>query len=102
MQARFEGRVVFITGAGSGAGRATAELFATEGAKVFAVDVNAVSVQETIAGIRQTGGTADGGACDVADMESVQRSIGRAVEAFGGLQILINVAGVGRAVRLEE
>jgi meso-butanediol dehydrogenase/(S,S)-butanediol dehydrogenase/diacetyl reductase len=100
--ARFRDRRVFVTGAGSGLGRATAALFAAEGARVFAVDVNRDGLAATIAEIRQTDGTADGCHCDVADLASVTTAVERAVEALGGIGILVNVAGVGRAARFEE
>jgi len=100
--ARFVGRVVYITGAASGIGRATAELFAAEGGTVFAVDVSEQGVQETIEAITAAGGTAAGGFCDVASLASVRESIGAAVRQFGALHVLVNAAGVGRAVRFEE
>jgi len=99
---RFTDRTVWITGAASGLGRATAQLFAAEGARVFAVDVNGDGVAETVAAIREAGGTADGAACDVADAAAVGAAIERAVARFGGLHVLVNAAGVGRSARLEE
>ena len=99
---RFAERTAYITGAASGIGRAAALLFAREGAKVFAVDVNGDGVVETVNAIRAAGGTAIGGVADISDGDSVQGSIEYMVEAFGSLQLLINVAGVGRAARLEE
>jgi len=99
---RFADRTVYVTGAGSGLGRATARLFAAEGARVFAVDVNRDGVRDTITGIRDAGGAAEGGACDVAVMSSVARSLGDCLAAFGGLHILVNAAGVGGARRFEE
>lgn len=101
-QARFTDRVVYITGAGSGVGAATARRFASEGAKVFAVDVNETGVKGTIDAIRQSGGVADGGVCDVSRMDSVRQSIGAAVGRFGGLDVLVNAAGVGKSARFEE
>lgn len=99
---RFTDRIIYITGAASGIGQATATLFAAEGAKVFAADVNRDGLHETISSIQQAGGSADGGVCDVAAMEAVQASIANAVRRFGGLHVLINAAGVGRFARLEE
>jgi len=99
---RFADRVVFVTGAGSGIGRATAGLFADEGAKVYAVDVDRDGLATTLAAIREKGGRADGRPCDVADMASVQASVDAAVAAFGGLDVLCNVAGIGGFKRFEE
>ncbi|MBI4514820.1 MAG: SDR family oxidoreductase [Deltaproteobacteria bacterium] len=102
MTMRFKDRVVYVTGAASGIGRATAELFAAEGAKVFAVDVNQEGVRETLAAIRAAGGRAEGGLCNVADLNSVKASIADALKAFGALNVLVNAAGVGRSLRFEE
>ena len=59
-EARFKDRVAFVTGAASGVGRAAAQRFAAEGARVFAVDVNRDGLGETVHGITQRGGTASG------------------------------------------
>jgi meso-butanediol dehydrogenase/(S,S)-butanediol dehydrogenase/diacetyl reductase len=99
---RFTDRTVWISGAASGLGRATARLFAAEGARVWAADVNPDGIAETILAIRMAGGKAEGGVCDVAVMASVRESIDRTVGTFGGLNILVNAAGVGRAARFEE
>jgi NAD(P)-dependent dehydrogenase (short-subunit alcohol dehydrogenase family) len=99
---RFRDRIAFVTGAGSGIGRATAGLFAAEGAKVFAVDVDRDCLAEAIAEIRKAGGTADGTHCDVANADAVESAIARCVETFGGLNILLNVAGIGGFSRFEE
>jgi NAD(P)-dependent dehydrogenase (short-subunit alcohol dehydrogenase family) len=102
MSQRFEGRTVYVTGAASGVGRATAELFAREGAAVFAVDVNGDGVVEAVDAIRAAGGRARGAVADVTDGDSVAASVEHMVEQLGSLQILVNVAGTGRAARFEE
>jgi len=102
MSGRFTDRAAYVTGAGAGVGRATAELFAREGAKVFAVDIDGDAVVETVDAIHAAGGTARGGVADVGDFDSVEASIEYMVDAFGGLDVLVNVAGVGKALRLEE
>lgn len=99
---RFDGRRVYLTGAASGVGRATAQLFAAEGAHVYAVDVNIDGVRETAEIVRATGGTIECGECNVAEPKAVKASIAAAVTALGGLNILINAAGVGRSARFEE
>src|SRR5262245_47454788 len=99
---RFSDRTAWITGAASGLGQATAKAFAAEGARVWAVDVNEAGVAQTVEAIRAAGGTADGGRCDVADLASVEAGIARAVERFGGLDVLVNAAGVGGVARFEE
>src|SRR5262245_32327625 len=99
---RFTKKTIFITGAGSGIGRATAKRFASEGGQTFCVDVNADGVAETIGQVRLAGGTADGGVCDVASMASAQDAMARAVRTFGSLDVLVNAAGVGRFARFEE
>lgn len=99
---RFAGKSVFITGAASGIGKATAQLFGREGARVFAVDVNAPAVQQTVSEIQAAGGHAAGAPCDVSSSAAVKEAMARAIAAHGGLDILVNAAGVGRAVRFEQ
>jgi NAD(P)-dependent dehydrogenase (short-subunit alcohol dehydrogenase family) len=99
---RFAGRVVFVTGAGSGVGRATAALFAEEGARVFGVDVNRDGISETVAAIKKSGGEADGMHCDVAVFDEVARAVGRTADVYGGLNVLVNAAGIGGFKRFEE
>jgi meso-butanediol dehydrogenase/(S,S)-butanediol dehydrogenase/diacetyl reductase len=99
---RFTDRVLFITGAGSGLGRATAQLFASEGARVFGVDLNAEGVAETARAIEAAGGRAASTRCDVGSLAEVSAAVDAAIAAFGGIDILVNAAGIGRSARFEE
>jgi 3-oxoacyl-[acyl-carrier protein] reductase len=95
------GKVALITGAASGMGRATAILFADEGARVAAVDVNREPVEAVASEIRAAGGIARAWACDVADRSAVEQLIAGVVEEFGGLDILVNNAGISAAIPFE-
>ena len=83
-----------VTGAGSGIGRATATLFASEGAQVLAADVNGDAVAETVEQIRAAGGTADAATVDVSQEDQVAGLMRRCVELYGGLNVAYNNAGV--------
>lgn len=87
-------KVCVITGAGSGVGRATAELFAANGAKVVVADVRDEWAQGTVDLIAATGGTAIATHCDVSDEAQVAALIAFAVERFGRLDVMHNNAGV--------
>ncbi len=93
---RFEDRVVLITGAASGIGRATAERLAAEGALLFCVDVQREPVEELVATLRGTGTTAEAHVCDVSDDAQVDATVAACVERFGKLDVLCNVAGILR------
>lgn len=99
-----EGLVVHVTGAASGMGRATARLFADEGAKVALSDVNQASLDGVCAEINDNGGTAQSWLLDVADAAAI-RAVTQAVAAhFGGLDILVNNAGISvhQAIDVED
>jgi len=91
---RLEGKVAIITGGSSGIGRATAELFAKEGAKVVVADYNARAGQEVVQVIEDAGGDALFVEVDVSDAAQVQRMVQAALEAYGGVDILFNNAAV--------
>lgn len=91
---RLDGKVAFVTGAGMGVGRATCLLFAKEGARIVAVDINQEAGEETFNLVKRQGGDAVFVKCDVAYEEEVKKAIRTGVEAFGRLNILYNNAGV--------
>ena len=88
--ARLAGKVAFITGAGTGIGRATALLFAREGAQVVVADINAVTGEETA---HLAGNDAIAIHTDVTDEASIQAAIRMTVAQFGALHVLHNNAG---------
>jgi NAD(P)-dependent dehydrogenase (short-subunit alcohol dehydrogenase family) len=92
---RLDGKVALITGAAGGLGRVAGELFAREGARVVIADV--IDGDEAASAIREAGGEARFVACDVTDSESVAGAIAAAVDAYGGLDVLYNNAGVSPA-----
>jgi 3-oxoacyl-[acyl-carrier protein] reductase len=97
-----EGKVVLVTGAGSGMGRATAFLFADEGAKVAAVDQNKEPVEAVAKAIRESGSIGKAWACDISDKAAVYRLVDEVVSEFGGLDILVNNAGISAARPFES
>ena len=88
------GKVVLVTGAASGMGRATAHLFADEGAKVAVTDLSAEGVHAVVEEITGAGAIAQGWPLDVTDQDAVDRVVGEIVRDFGSLDILVNNAGM--------
>ena len=92
---RLDGRIALITGAGSGVGRAAARIFAREGARVLGVSRTASALEETRAILRQDGLDCAIAAQDISRPEGAEQAVAAAVAAFGGIDILLNAAGVG-------
>ncbi|HEX6710734.1 MAG TPA: SDR family oxidoreductase [Rubrobacter sp.] len=90
----YAGKVAFVTGGGSGIGRATALAFAREGASVVAADASEQGNQETVRMIEELGGRALALRCDVTRSENVKAALDRTVETFGRLDVAFNNAGV--------
>ncbi|GAB3779061.1 SDR family oxidoreductase [Spirosoma horti] len=93
--ADFTNQVAFITGAGSGIGRATARAFAGAKARVVVAEINETNGQETVEQIQQLGAEALFVRCDVADPEQIEFAIRQTVKAFNRLDIAVNNAGIG-------
>lgn len=96
------GRTAIVTGAASGMGRATAQLLAAMGASVAVTDFNGDGAEAVAGEIAAAGGTAKAWALDVADGARVETVVREIVEAFGGIDILINNAGVSDALPLDD
>jgi NAD(P)-dependent dehydrogenase (short-subunit alcohol dehydrogenase family) len=95
MTDRFRGQAAIVTGAAGGIGRATAQRLARDGASVLAVDVKADDLEQTMALIAGDGGRAEALVSDVTGDQSPAIIIGTCVAAFGGLDMLVNNAGIG-------
>src|SRR3954447_10526309 len=82
---RFEGKVAFVTGAGSGIGRATALAFARERASVAVADVSEPGIQKSASLIEKEGGRAIAVRCDVTKAADIKTALAKTIEAFGRL-----------------
>jgi len=97
-----EGRVAFVTGAASGIGRAIAELFAREGARVGVADLDGAAAQGAAAAVASRGGQALGVRCDVTREAELARAVDEVAGAWGRIDILVNNAGLQHVAPLEE
>ena len=99
MAGRVTGKVALVTGGSSGIGRATAQIFAREGAKVVVADVNVEGSEETVGLIRAAGGEAVFLKTDVAQATEVEAMVKKAVETYGRLDCAFNNAGIEGALQ---
>ena len=88
------GKVIIVTGAGSGFGRLIAQKCAAAGAKVVGVDVNGDNLDEVISAVTAAGGEGVGKVADVTDMAQLTAAAALAIERFGAIDVLVNNAGV--------
>jgi 3-oxoacyl-[acyl-carrier protein] reductase len=88
------GRTAIVTGAASGMGRATAILFASEGAKVAVTDLDQTACDAVVAEIEANGGTANAYALDVSNHDAIKAVVANVASDFGGIDILVNNAGI--------
>jgi 3-oxoacyl-[acyl-carrier protein] reductase len=97
-----EGLTVLVTGAASGMGRATAQVFAAEGANVAVTDINPDATQAVAREIEAKGGTAKAWSLDVANRDDIATVINEVAAHFGGLDIVVNNAGISVRVAIDD
>ncbi len=96
------GKIVLVTGAASGMGRATAHVFAREGAKVAVTDRRLEDAEAVAAEIRAEGGEARAWAFDVGDAATIARLVPEIAGHFGGLDVVVNNAGVSGFRKIDD
>lgn len=89
---RVTGKVAIVMGGGRGFGRATAKLFAAEGAKVAIFSLTQANIDAAVADIGSAGGTAIGVRCDVRDADQIKAAVDQVAATWGGIDILVNNA----------
>src|SRR5216684_3789967 len=98
MPNRLKNKIAIVTGGGAGIGKAIASIFAAEGAAVTVCGRTQETLNATVAEIRQAGGQAIAISCDVSDGAQVQSMVRQTVSTFGGLNVLVNNAGVRASI----
>ena len=97
-----EGKVAIVTGVGSGMGTATAKLFADQGAHVAALEINAKPLAAVVDEIQAAGKSARGWTIDLADGDAIKSTIVEVADHFGGIDILINNAGISASSPIDD
>ena len=95
-------KVTLITGAGSGMGKATAEVFAAEGAKVVVTDVNSENAQKVSDQINSDGGESLAMSLDVTNEDQIKECVSKSIESFGQIDHLINNAGIASPINIDD
>lgn len=95
-------QTAIVTGGASGIGKAISHLFAQEEAQVALLDVDVEAAEDTVREIKQEGGVVSFFECDVSEPEQVQRTFAQVVTEFGGIDVLINNAGIAHVGTVEE
>ncbi len=101
MSKKLAGKLAAITGGASGIGRAIAETFAAEGAKVLILDVNEQNGSDTVEAIRSAGGQADFSKTDITDFAAVEKLFNDAAAQHGSFDVLVNSAGIAAVGSIE-
>src|SRR5438132_1040028 len=99
---QLQGKVAIVTGAAGGIGKAIAQRFAREGAKMVIADLNLEQANATAAEIKSSGGEARGVAMDVTSEDAVNAGVTATVTAYGGVDILVSNAGIQIVHPVEE
>ncbi|MER3445790.1 MAG: hypothetical protein C4291_02645 [Candidatus Dadabacteria bacterium] len=99
---KLQDKIALITGGGTGIGKATAILFAQEGATVIVIGRRKSKLVETVDAAQRNGGRADYVVGDVSNVNDTERAVKETVRRFGGLDILINNAGVFRGIKITD
>lgn len=89
---RLHGKIAIVIGAGRGIGRATAKLFAAEGAKVAVLSLTQANIDKVVAEISAAGGTAMGVRCDISEADQIKTAVCEVAHTWGGIDILVNCA----------